>query len=666
MPCASFDVFDTCLVRAVAAPSEVFRQLGRAVAHHLRTEAPEEFARQFIEWRTEAERRARTRSLREEITLAEIWQELVPLAGPAVPAGIDGPTWELDAEFSVLRGIASTRDRVAAERARGRRILFISDTYLPAGFLRRCLAVHRFAVPGDVLYASSETGLTKRTGNLFRHVIATEHLDPAGLHHLGDDAHSDVAVPRQLGINAALFSDARPGRIEDLLLTQPFQPSTRWIDAAGALRLARLTTPPEPSGASVTAGALVQEFLGPLLCVLGQWTLARAAHDRVGRLYFAARDARLLWSVCQRLSAAGASPVDCRYLQVSRQAVLLPSATEISPDGMPWLRRVFEIASLPRLLAKLELAPEHFLPLWQHEFPGWRAEDTLATRAHWDAFWALLQRPELTERIRQTIQTRRASAMAYFERIGLLDPVAAGFVDLGWFLTCQAALNQLCAGHRRDHPVHGYFLALLRGRLGPAEAGPATAVFYQEAPDRPVPLQHRWISRNHLLEHVAGIADHGSVRTYSADGQPVFAPPPRAAQIEWFHAVESAVLRYTEQSGAAWAPIGQDPALAADFLSSLLDEFFANPSPLTVRGLGHLEIGSDQNQLDTGALALPFTWTETLGAWLPHRLARSLGPSVTRGRCWPEASAVATPRGRRIIHRRAAVAQRIYAQLGWD
>jgi FMN phosphatase YigB (HAD superfamily) len=666
MFCASFDIFDTCLVRTVPAPSEVFRLLGRTIAREVCADAPEEFAQQFIEWRSEAERRARASSAREEITLAEIWQELARLVEPSCLAGIDGPTREMATEFSVLRGVAAARDCVAAERIKGHRILFTSDTYLPVDFLRRCLVAHRFMIDGDGLHASSDAGLTKRTGSLFRQVLAAERIRPAAMRHFGDDPVADFAVPRQIGIESVLFAAATPRRIESLLLTQPFQPSSRWIDAAGSLRLARLSAPADAPGTDAAADALVEEFLGPFLCVLGQWTLARAAYDGVGRLFFAARDARLLWAVCQRLSAASTTPVDCRYLHISRQAVLLPAVTDISPAGLPWLRREFEVASLPRLLAKLELAAEHFLPIWHNDFPAWRDADPLVTRAHWDRFWEILRRPELTERLAQTIRTRRTAAVEYFGRVGLLDPVAVGFVDLGWFLTCQAALNRLCASQRSQGPVRGYFLALLRGRLGPAEAGPSTALFYQEACDLPVPLQQRWIGRNHLLEHIAGIADHASVRAFTADGHPVFAAPSDALDLQSFRAVESAVLRYTERFGASWAPVGQDPALAASFFSALLDDFFQKPSPLAVEGLDRVEIASDQNLLDTGAIAAPFTWAEVLGAWLPRRLVSSSCPSLAGLRCWPEASVLATPRLRRMLRRRAFFAQRIYSQLGWD
>ena len=66
----SFDVFDTSLIRKVAAPTDIFRVLGEVVARSIRITNQSEFIEDFVSARILAERNARL-SL-EETTLDQI------------------------------------------------------------------------------------------------------------------------------------------------------------------------------------------------------------------------------------------------------------------------------------------------------------------------------------------------------------------------------------------------------------------------------------------------------------------------------------------------------------------------------------------------------------------------------------------------------------------
>ncbi len=125
-PIASFDVFDTCLVRDTIAPSEIFRRVARSA----RPFSPAEQEDDFISARIEAEARVRRAAREEEITLEQIWSELARMLGlDTIP---NGPAREMEAEAAALHPIASTLLRIQAARTAGKRVIFISDTYLPA------------------------------------------------------------------------------------------------------------------------------------------------------------------------------------------------------------------------------------------------------------------------------------------------------------------------------------------------------------------------------------------------------------------------------------------------------------------------------------------------------------------------------------------------------
>ena len=156
----SFDVFDTSLLRRVAAPSDVFRLIGRRIAREIRVVLQDQFVEDFLFARLSAERDALLHC--EECTIDQIWTILHEKL-PDLPHAY-GSEYELEAEQSVLVPNAIVATQIAALRAAGARIVFVSDTYLPAEFVRTELLRHRLALDGDGLYVSSALGVTKRTG----------------------------------------------------------------------------------------------------------------------------------------------------------------------------------------------------------------------------------------------------------------------------------------------------------------------------------------------------------------------------------------------------------------------------------------------------------------------------------------------------------------------
>ncbi|HWZ95164.1 MAG TPA: hypothetical protein VNW30_08225 [Opitutaceae bacterium] len=636
----SFDVFGTCLVRAVGPPSELFRLVGRMVGERLGTPRPEQFAEDFIEWRSEAERRARRRSMREEVRLQEIWLVLQAMLGPERCAALDGPTLELEAERSVLRPIIAARERILLERTRGNTILFISDTYLPGSFLIPLLRDFGLAAETDRVYLSSEVGLTKRSGSLFRHVLAAEQLPAPGLYHIGDNDVADAAVPRRLGIQTELFTASSPKTVERHLLWLRPPVDALWLRTAGAMATTRLSRPTRDSTATALE-KFVSQFLGPFSCVFGHWVLRKAAEEGVTRLYFASRDARLQWQACRILAASDKRNLDLRYLYISRKAVMIPSISEVSAAGIPWLRRDLESPTLPRLLAKLDLDDDDFTAQWMRLNPGWKPDRPLESALEWTRFWKLLGSPQMSARIMDYVALRRRNAHAYFTSVGLLDAVPTGFVDLGWRLTCQAGINQIRRDSPNLPPLRGYYLALKRFRLGPAEAGEASAIFRESADDLPASPHLDWLRRSYLLDHIIGFADHPSVLAYGDQGRVEFVPSPQTAAAGHFHAIETTLADYVTTYGPSWEAIAHDDAQLQIFLSTLLNQLFQEPSRSCLHILRDISFSSKPGCVDAQSLMEPYGWPEILGSFLPRWLFGGRWPDA---RFWPEASAAITSR----------------------
>lgn len=644
----SFDVFDTCLTRKFAAPSDLFLELG----HRLLRRCPE-LARRFDAealWaaRMEAERTARRVSSLDEVTLDEIWLEFARRVGSSGLAS--HASLELELEDESLHPIPATLRQIETLRSAGHRILFISDIYLPRPFVEGQLRKHGLAREGDGIYISSEWGRTKATGNLFKKVLAAENLEPRELRHCGDNAATDIEAPRRLGIAGRLV-DYRPMSPTDVSLLAAegtdYNVRSRFV---GAMQTNRLSANPDRAP---DAAPVIARVVNPLVFAFASWTLARAKRDGVRRLYFLARDCQMTYEAAKEL-AGEFGGIECRYLHVSRQSLLLPVATAVSEAGMPWMRRPYETPALERLLAKLELGYEDVQADWEARAGSQRGKYVLKDNSDWRLFWAALNRQPLGGALLARIEERRLAAHAYLRAAGLLGPTPWSIVDLGWHLSCQSALNTLLRGISPGVECRGYYLGLRRERLAPTGAGRAAALFHQRGSDLPAGVRKQFLFQHAtLFEHVLGLADHHSVHHYDGKGdqaRPVFqradAEPVNLALTRALH---EEVRRFAAQN-AALAPEVGAPEVASAVFSGLGADFARHPSREISRALAAVEASGDQNNLQASLLGAPLRVGELAAAWVPKRLRRVLRCTAPSPSVWIEGRLATSPRSLRWLY----------------
>ena len=645
----SFDVFDTCLIRKVAAPSHVFYEVAKKVFTKLGIPISRPFVEDFVATRIQSEQAARQQSGREDIALHEIWQKLVQSMGWQYDDSL--AQLELDTEEELYAPVSSIRKQVQAARQQGCRVIFVSDMYLPKEFITRQLVKHGFAEEGDGFYVSGEIGKTKASGNLYRYLLAQENVLGSNIWHTGDNQYSDYTVPRTLGIRAGLFTKAQLTQAEIDLFpnSQDSHVATRIV---GAMRAFRLGCESEHKP---DICELVSQFVAPFLMGFARWVLQRAQEDGVKRLYFVSRDCQLAWGVAREL-APQFGGIDCRYLYVSRQALFLPGANAISPEEMPWMRRFFEEPTLDRLLAKLELTFSDveftFKELAGNEGGAYRLKST----EDWEVFWRGLNKEPIRTDLMKRIATRREGANGYFESVGLFDDVPWAVVDLGWHLTCQQSLWKLLRQAKWPGQISGYYAELSQQRIHRSNAGKAEALFYQNVADHPLKTITP-LSSATLLEHVIGCADHSTVHHYEKiDGkmQPAFAKTEAQATLEFCRNVHDAMFKFVEQNKPLAVEFS-DTAMCRNVLESVLMSFVRFPTAEVAGSLRELSAACDQNNLDALPIVKPLN---VLGALLPLLPRRKPFHNLWKCResIWPEGSAAITPTG---IRRLAGAAQRI-------
>ena len=521
----SFDVFDTVLVRLLAEPRDVFPILGAELSAIGATDlAPAAFAQA----RQLAQDRAAAVAPAGEATLQEIYRELGSALAWNQAAGDEARAREITIEGRHLRGVPARRREIAALRANGESIVYLSDTQLPAAVIRGWLEREGLWAEGDRLFVSCEARVSKRDGTLFRVALRETGTTPDAWLHTGDNPLADVSAPRRLGLQAVEQPLARLTQRERLLRGSGVDETGFRSSLAGAARLARLNAPPGDKSAKIRWETSAN-VAGPLFLAYTAWVLDEAAKRGVRRLYFVARGGQIFLRIAEELRQTGWTDLDCRYLHLSRRALagvgewrqnrLREAIT--APDEV--------VQTLARIQANLKLDKAWPLP------PGFTAADrqrplSAAERsAVADWFLAPPQFDSLAKILTRHAELTRAYLAG--EGLGGNEPVA--FVDTGWAGTLQSSLESFLGTPGQPSAQTWFYLGLREG----GSRRPAGAALGYFNAFRPLPLAlNPWLPA--LLELFAR-ADHGTLKAFSP--APVLEPIDRS-EIEAVRLGQAATL----------------------------------------------------------------------------------------------------------------------------
>jgi FMN phosphatase YigB (HAD superfamily) len=459
----SFDVFDTALTRAVDSPCDVFALVEARLVSRFG-----EKARGFAGAREEAERDARplanAATGAEDVTLADIYERLrlrLPALGVELKAAQEE---ELETEAALMLGVPDVLRAFAAARTKGKRLLFVSDMYLPSRAIARMLGAAGFEGWHD-LFVSSEIGRTKGSGRIWRGV-EKRHGPLNRILHIGDDRWSDAERPQQLGLRVLPYQRARCERRVGAVLTPdvlPFSVAAR----AGALRLR--TAPGADPGTKEFFSELGAGFGALVVGTFLRWLSDRAQRLRLEHLYFCARDGWLMQEAWNAAGLGASTGISSSYLYLSRRPLNLAGGYTASATGTPsdellnfltgsWrtlpLRTMLERAGLLECAPLVSAAVEAFGSL-----------DALVS---WPDGPPKLRRilEQYPEDVILACQPAYEATLGYMVQEGLALNRPAALVDMGWHGTLQASVRRLLrfAGH--SSRLCGFYYGLWPGARG--------------------------------------------------------------------------------------------------------------------------------------------------------------------------------------------------------
>lgn len=422
----SFGAFGTLLLRRVEYPEDLYDIVGYELG-----------ISSYREMRTDAEREARRRKggradLRE---ICAVLQERY-----AVDAG---RAYAL--ELSAIRKFSYANPYFSAllrdERAAGKRLIAVSDTALPAPFLKELLEANGFSA--EEVFVSNEYGCTKADGRLWE--VVRERYGKERLFHMGNSFGADVKNCYARGIDSCGIPDLSDACF--LYRGQGVHSVTQSLYSAlvnGKMHAAGGACNPYYEHGYVYGGILVFGFCA--------WLERLARHEQYDCFLFLARDMEFIYNVYSEHFGK----VPCVYLKISRFAAMklvLPEYFDLFFDMMfaekAKKKRKITVGEALEQAELSCLAPE--LPAYGMKGSGELDEGVLPALRN----FLSAHMPEITERY-----AGNAEAFGRYIAPQIEGKKRICVVDLGWRGTIFSVLETYFAKTRPEVTVRSAMLGV--------------------------------------------------------------------------------------------------------------------------------------------------------------------------------------------------------------
>jgi predicted HAD superfamily hydrolase len=598
----SFDIFETLVTRPFGSPQKVFPLVAASAKrnHNISIES-----RLFERERVLAEKRARKKTGKPEVTIEDIYaefQSIFKLSNEEIGTLI---TCEIKLEIELCRPICSARALLEKARREGSRIVFLSDMYLPGSALHAILIRNACWQDGDHLYVSCEVGATKRTGEMFRHLLESESISAEQMIHIGNHPHSDVEVPRRLGIAVEPFFQGNlNARESQLMSTEGFDTQISGL-LAGCSRLARLGNT-EENRQHQKLREIAACTAGPFLSAFVLWVLRTANSQGLKRLYFISRDGFILLKIAKELAASVDSKIELRYLYGSRQAWHFPASRGNGLEKASWVWEWTTSYSVATVLSRVGLTLEAVGMLLKSEGipPGaWNEPMSQKNEAK---LKRIFLDPEFKKVLQREAENQRVLFVSYLKQEGLFSRVEHAIVDVGWNGNLQDSLG-IILEEEGYPPVRGFYVGLnYRGNR--KETGTRKAYLFDLRDDPkwrlPIPQPQSCIETFCAANHGSTIRYRAETGTICSVLQGWDTEPLKTWGLEVFQTV---VTEYAAELAKFLFWVDNfyiNPLLAARSLAST----WSNPTLEEAGCLGSFPFLEDQVGTGAKPLARPLPW----------------------------------------------------------
>lgn len=483
MDLASFDIFDTLLIRRCGSPNTLFYILSKQLF-------PNDDAKNdaFYIWRMKAESIAEKKFNTKHATLTQIYDSWDEIGfGINSQAAIE---YEKKIEADSLVVNPNVKSILDESRRNGYKICFISDMYLDSNFLQELLERENCFSKEDWIFVSNEFGARKSDGLLFDYV--REKLKPRKWIHYGDNPVSDYKVPLKKHIKAVLidsgYTEAEKYILKQYRLSNVYHKISAFV---GFQRLARIL------GGNNCFAEIAADFVASSYVPYVLYVLNKAKQNKIGTLYFLNRDSFILMKIAKSLSPHFPD-IDIKYLYVSRRSLMLPALS-----GMNRLE-FLEIIDGGTLIRKDTDAVLSLLHLNRGDFekhsiclPVGKIKNKQEENEVLDAIFD----SNFSSEFKSKVDFERQMLIDYFRQEGVLVGKSKAMVDIGWLGTSRLMINRIL--RQEGFPDADFFYFSVRNDVLPLKYGRFNTF-----------MKHPVSNMTVVIEQYFSASPYGSVASY--------------------------------------------------------------------------------------------------------------------------------------------------------
>lgn len=409
----SFDIFDTLLFRPFSEPADLFYFVGGQL----------EFM-DFRKIRIETEKLTREQCMaaegHPEVTLRDIWRNMEKKTGIPAERGMEA---EMAQELYFCRANPYMLEVVQKLREKGKRMIAVSDMYLPGAFLEELLKRNGFTGI-EKIYVSCEYGKNKAGGSLYD-VVKAELPEQACILHVGDNHRSDIKMAEKHGFKAFYYPNINRN-------TASYRAKNMSPVIGGAYR--GVVNSHLYNGIRTYSMEYEYGFIYGGIFVLGYCNFIHeyCRMNRIDKLLFLSRDGDILKRIYGLLY-----PRECtEYVYWSRAAATKLMAAYNRYDYFQRFlyHKVNQNKSIEQIFTAMELL--ELLP----ELPADISGDGILTARNVEAVKAYLEGK--WDQILERYQKENVAAKHYYEKV-LAGCSRACAVDIGWAGSGAMALSWL-------------------------------------------------------------------------------------------------------------------------------------------------------------------------------------------------------------------------------
>lgn len=361
----SFDIFDTLLVRPFLKPVDLFRLMEGKVQ-----ELTGGLINDFCSIRALAERNLKDQIEKndclddecsivqsEELTLEEIYIEISRISN--LPLEDLMPVMDAEQEYEMRllypreSGILLYLEALRCNK----KVIITSDMYLSKSCLEAVLKKNNI-VGYSQFYLSSEIGLKKHTGSLFKYLLDDLNIPPEEVLHIGDNTVGDIAKAKEFDISTlwtkrtvdCFYSNEK---IKSLFWKGRNNHSVAESIILGITANRFFDNPSQQYYKDCHFNSSAFNFgfmgLGPLFFSFVKWLVEESINDGVKDLYFLSRDGDILKRVYDIVAPAYANAPRSHYIYSSRRSARVASLKTLN-DILNHYRSAFHGGTVLQML----------------------------------------------------------------------------------------------------------------------------------------------------------------------------------------------------------------------------------------------------------------------------------------------------------------------------